>query len=151
MIPPSAFDGRDDPVEFTCEQTVRLYDTDAAGFLFYGSQFRIAHAALEDFLAHLGQPIGAVLRERRTLFPVVHAEADYRAPLAAGDRLTVHVGVRALGERSFSVAYRFLLPDGREAGSVLTVHAALDTATGSSRQLPGALRDALAPYTGDRP
>ena len=131
---------------FTCEQTVRLYDTDAAGFLFYGSQFRIAHAALEEFLAHLGQPIGAVLRERHTLYPVVHAEADYRAPLTAGDRLTVHVCVRAIGERSFTIGYRFLLPDGRDAGSVLTVHAALDTATGAARALPEALREALAPY-----
>jgi len=133
-------------VEFTCEQTVRLYDTDAAGFLFYGSQFRFAHAALEDFLAHLGLPIGAILREPATLFPVVHAEADYRVPLTAGERLRVRVGVRALGERSFSVACRLLLPDGREAGSVLTVHAALDTATGASRPLPEAVRTALAPY-----
>jgi len=141
-------------VEYTCEQTVRLYDTDAAGFLFYGSQFRIAHAALEDFLEHLGLPIGALLRARATLFPVVHAEADYRAPLTAGDRLTVSLAVRALGERSFTLAYRFLLPHGREAGSVLTVHAALDTATGASCALPDALRAALAPYftiTGDRP
>jgi len=133
-------------MEFTCGQTVRLYDTDAAGFLFYGSQFRIAHAALEDFLAHLGLPIGVVLRERTTLFPVVHAEADYRAPLAAGDRLTVRVEVRALGERSFTIGYRFLLPDGREAGSVLTVHSALDTATGASCPLPEPVRAALAPY-----
>jgi acyl-CoA thioesterase FadM len=133
-------------VDFTCEQTVRLYDTDAAGFLFYGSQFRIAHAALEDFLAHLGLPIGGILRERALLFPVVHAEADYRTPLTAGDRLAVGVGVRAIGERSFSVAYRFLLPDGREAGSVLTVHSALDPATGASCSLPAALREAFSPY-----
>ena len=133
-------------MEFTCEQTVRLYDTDAAGFLFYGSQFRIAHAVLEEFLSHLGLPIGGILRERALLFPVVHAEADYRAPLTAGDRLTVRAGVRAVGERSFSVAYRFLLPDGREAGSVLTVHAALDASKASSCPLPAALRAAFAPY-----
>jgi len=133
-------------VEFTCGVTVRLYDTDAAGFLFYGSQFRLAHAALEEFLEHLGLPIGAVLRERSTLFPVVHAEADYRAPLSAGDRLTVRVGVQAIGERSFTIGYRLLLPDGCDVGSVLTVHSALDTSTGSSCPLPVALREALAPY-----
>lgn len=136
----------ENPVEFTCELTVRLYDTDAAGFLFYGSQFRLAHAALEEFLQHLGLPIGEVLRRREVLFPVVHAEADYRAPLSAGDRLTVRVGVRAIGERSFTIAYRFLLPGGREAGGALTVHSALDTATGASCPLPEALRAALGPY-----
>jgi len=133
-------------VEYTCEQTVRLYDTDAAGFLFYGSQFRIAHAALEDFLEHLGLPIGALLRARATLFPVVHAEADYRAPLAVGDRLTVKVVVKALGDRSFSMGYRLLLADGREAGSVMTVHASVAAATGASCPLPERVRTAFAPY-----
>jgi acyl-CoA thioesterase FadM len=133
-------------VEFTCERTVRLYDTDAAGFLFYGAQFRLAHAALEDFLAHLGLPIGDILREPATLFPVVHAEADYRAPLRAGDRIAVRVRVRAISDRSFTIAYRFLLADGREAGSVLTVHSALDPATGTSCPLPSAVRQAFSPY-----
>lgn len=133
-------------MEFTSEQVVRLYDTDAAGWLFFGAQFRIAHAALEDFLAHLGLPIGTIVTERRTLFPVVHAEADYRVPLRAGDRLVVRVAVRTLGERSFGIGYRLLLPDGREAGSVSAVHAAVDPATGESCALPELVRSAFGPY-----
>jgi acyl-CoA thioesterase FadM len=133
-------------VAFTSRATVRLYDTDAAGFLFYGAQFRIAHAALEDFLDHLGLPIAGIIRGGTTLFPVVHAEADYRAPLAAGDRLSVQVAVRAIGERSFTVGYRLLLADGREAGSVATVHSALDKASGTSCPLPEAVRAALGPH-----
>jgi 1,4-dihydroxy-2-naphthoyl-CoA hydrolase len=133
-------------MEFTSESIVRLYDTDAAGFHFYGSQFRFAHEALENFFDHIGLPIAKTIRERQILFPVVHAEADYRAPLAAGDRLTVRVVVRALGERSFSLGYRLLLADGREAGSVVTVHAAVNAASGASCPLPDALRTALGPY-----
>ena len=131
---------------FTSETIVRLYDTDAAGFLFFGAQFRFAHEALENFLGHLGLPIGQIIRSRETLFPVVHAEADFRMPLLVGDRLTVEVAVKAIGDRSFTIAYRLLLADGREAGSVVTVHAALDPATGASRPLPAAVRDALGPY-----
>lgn len=138
-------------MEFSCKTTVRLYDTDAAGFLFYGAQFRFAHDALEQFFEHLGIPIGRVIRERRTLFPVVHAEADYRAPLSTGDRLTVRVAVRALGDRSFTVAYRLSLPDGRDAGSVLTVHAAVDPVEGASCPLPDALRAAFEPYLTAQP
>ena len=133
-------------MEFVSETRIRLYDTDAAGFLFYGSQFRIAHEALENFLEHLGLPIAGIIRDREILFPVVHAEADYRAPLAVGDRLTVRVGVRAIGDRSFTLVYRLSLPDGRDAGSVITVHAALDAAAGAARALPEGLRAALAPY-----
>jgi len=138
-------------MEFTSESIVRLYDTDAAGFHFYGAQFRFAHEALEDFLEHIGLPIAKTIRDRGVLFPVVHAEADYRAPLAVGDRLAVRVVVRALGDRSFSMGYRFFLADGREAGSVATVHASVSAATGASCPLPVEVRTAFAPYltTGD--
>lgn len=133
-------------MEFSCTAVVRLYDSDAAGFLFFGAQFRFAHAALEEFLAHIGQPIGITIRDREVLFPVVHAEADYRVPLAVGDRLRIMVVVRALGDRSFSMGYRLLLPDGREAGSVMTVHAAVSAATGKACPLPEQVRTAFAPY-----
>jgi len=133
-------------MEFASESIVRLYDTDAAGFLFFGSQFRFAHEALENFLEHLGLPIAGIVRGRAVLFPVVHAEADYRTPLAVGDRLSVRVVVRALGDRSFTMGYRLLLADGREAGSVTTVHAALDASWGASCALPEAVRAAFGPY-----
>ena len=131
---------------FTCEVTVRLYDTDAAGFIFSGAQFRFAHESLENFLEHVGLPIAKIIRGRDVLFPVVHAEADYRAPLAVGDRLSVRVVVRALGDRSFSMGYRFFLADGREAGSVMTVHASVAAATGASCPLPEAVRATFGPY-----
>ena len=133
-------------MEFTSESVVRLYDTDAAGFLFFGSQFRFAHEALENFLERIGFPVGGLIRGREALFPVVHAEADYRAPLKVGDRVTVRLAVRAIGDRSFTITYRLTLADGGEAGSVVTVHAALDPATGASRPLPEAVRAALGPY-----
>jgi len=133
-------------MEFTSESIVRLYDTDAAGFLFFGSQFRFAHEALENFLDHLGLPIAQIIRGRETLYPVVHAEADYRAPLLVGDRLKVRVVVRALGERSFTMGYRLLAADGSDAGSVTTVHAALNVASGASCPLPDAVRAAFGPY-----
>ena len=138
-------------MEFTSETIVRLYDTDAAGFHFFGAQFRFAHEALENVLQHIGQPIGKTIRDREVLFPVVHAEADYRAPLAVGDRLTVRVVVRALGDRSFSMGYRLLLKDGREAGSVITVHASVAAATGASCPLPDEVRAAFGPYLATAP
>jgi len=133
-------------MEFVSESIVRLYDTDAAGFIFSGAQFRFAHEALENFLEHVGLPIARTIRDRHVLFPVVHAEADYRAPLAVGDRLSIRVVVRALGDRSFSMGYRLLLADGREAGSVVTVHAAVAAASGASCPLPAEVRAAFGPY-----
>ena len=133
-------------MEFVSQSIVRLYDSDAAGFHFFGAQFRFAHEALENFLDHIGLPIARIIRDRELLFPVVHAEADYRAPLAVGDRLIIRVVVRALGDRSFTMGYRFFLADGREAGSVMTVHAAVAAATGAPCPLPDAVRAAFGPY-----
>ncbi len=143
MIQPDPNGGE---MEFASESTVRLYDTDAAGVLFFGAQFRFAQEALEEFLEHLGLPVAQIIRGNEVLFPVVHAEADYRVPLAVGDRLSVRVVVRALRDRSFTIGYRLLLADGREAGSVATVHAALDRASGASCPLPDAVRTAFGPY-----
>lgn len=134
-------------MDFSCEQVVRLYDTDEAGFVFFGSYLRFAQAALEEFLAHVGLPVAQILSRRATLYPVVHAEVDCRAPLKAGDRFAVQVSVLALGERSFTLGYRLVLADGREAGSARTVHAALDPATGASCPLSEEVRTLL----GDRP
>ena len=56
-------------MEFACESIVRLYDTDAAGFHFYGAQFRFAHEALENFFEHVGLPIARPSATGRSCFP----------------------------------------------------------------------------------
>jgi 1,4-dihydroxy-2-naphthoyl-CoA hydrolase len=135
-------------MEFSREVPIRLYDTDAAGFLFFGAQFRIAHEVFEEFVAELGFSVGGVIRERTLLFPVVHAEADYAAPLTVGDRVTVSVGVARIGDSSFAVRYRLALPAGREAGRVELVHVTLDAASRTPVPVPAPLRAALERYLG---
>lgn len=133
-------------MEFSREITIRLYDTDASGLIFFGAQFRIAHEVYEEFAAHLGLPLAAVLREGKLLLPIVHAEADYAAPLAVGDRVSVRVAVARIGEHSVTVRYRLVLADGREAGKVTLVHATIDAVTRLPVAVPEKLRAALEPY-----
>lgn len=133
-------------MEFSHEITIRLYDTDAAGCLFFGAQFRLAHEAFEEFMLHLGLPVGTVLREGTHLYPVVHAEADYTAPLTVGDRVNVRVAVARIGDRSFALRYRLALAGGREAGTVELVHAAIDAATRNPVALSDTLRRALESF-----
>lgn len=130
-------------MEFVRETTIRLYDTDAAGAIFFGAQFRLAHETFEDLAAHLGFSLADLLRERKYLFPVVHAAADFTAPLFTGDRVTIRAKVAKIGDRSFALHYRLKITDGREAGTVDIIHAAVDADTRVSIPVPCALRDAL--------
>jgi len=124
---------------------VALHDTDAVGVLFFGHLFRHAHDAYEDFMAHIGLPLDALIRASEWHLPLVHAEADYGAPLRHGARVRVSIEVLELGRRAFTLGYRFALDDGREAARARTVHVCIEVATGRSRALPDALRAALRP------
>ena len=119
--------------------TVRLHHTDAAGVLFYGRLFELVQEALEEALAAGGLPLGELLLDGGLCLPVVHAEADYAAPVRVGDRLEVRLAFEA-GDRSLRVGAEFADATGRQVASTRVVHAAVDRATGRAVPLPDALR-----------
>ncbi|HUV30045.1 MAG TPA: thioesterase family protein [Acidobacteriota bacterium] len=126
--------------------SVRLHDTDAAGLLFFGHQFTIAHDAYETFMEQIGCGFARIIREEDFLLPIVHAEADYRAELFVGDRLTVRLTVEDVGDTSFTLAYDLLGDDGKSAGTVRTVHVCMDKAGRKKKPLPDGLRRALTAH-----
>ena len=56
---------------FTHWLTIPLYDTDAAGRLFFGHLFRHAHDAFESFMAMLGLPLDQLIRDGQILLPLI--------------------------------------------------------------------------------
>lgn len=128
---------------FTAETVVRLHHTDAAGVLFFAHQLTLAHDIYEQFMASIDCALSDILTTGETFLLIVHAEADYSAPLHAGDKLTVELRVTALTEHSFTLGYRFTGPEGKVVGSVQTVHVAVDKASGKKAPLWPALREAL--------
>ena len=125
------------------ETKVRLQHTDAAGVVFFARYFELAHEAYEHMLDALGQALPADLGGAPILYPIVHAESDYRAMLRLGDTLRIEVTVADVKSRSFHLTYRFLDPAGEEAAALTTVHVAVDKATGRSTHLPEDLAAAL--------
>jgi 1,4-dihydroxy-2-naphthoyl-CoA hydrolase len=123
--------------------SVRMFDTDASGFLFFTSQMRMAHEAYEAFMASQGLSIGHILRGSDYLLPIVHAETDYKAPSHVGDTLSVEVSAEKVGTTSFTLSYRFVTEAGLVAGLAQTVHVAIDKATHQKLPLPAPLRAAL--------
>lgn len=122
---------------------VRLHDTDAAGVLFFAHLFRHAHDAYESLMAAAGFPLQYLIRSG-TALPIVHAEADYQAPVHQGDRIRVAVGVAEIRHQSFSLDYRFLDDQGVPRARARTVHVL--TGPGSTMALPDDLRRALAQW-----
>ena len=78
---------------------VRMHDTDMAGILYFPRQFRFAHDALEDFVESIGLTFDHVFRKEKFVFVIVHAEADYLAPLRVGDRLKIEVRIESSGRK----------------------------------------------------
>jgi 1,4-dihydroxy-2-naphthoyl-CoA hydrolase len=128
--------------------TIKLYDTDAAGLLFYGHQFRIVHDAFQAFMEQSGFNFAEVLRRGEILLPIVHAEADYLEPLAVGDELTIVLRAAKISEHSFVLSYDLKRPDATLVGTVSTVHVIVDRASGKKTGLPALLREALEKISG---
>jgi 1,4-dihydroxy-2-naphthoyl-CoA hydrolase len=130
-------------MSYRYELKVQLHDTDAAGILFFGHQFEMAHDAYQAFLESRGFSFAEVLADGEILIPLVHAEADYLKPLKVGDRLVIELTVAGISTHSFTLSYDFRRPDGEPVGTVKTVHVTVDRGTGAKIELPGPLRKAL--------
>jgi 1,4-dihydroxy-2-naphthoyl-CoA hydrolase len=133
---------------FQYETTIKLYDTDAAGLLFFGHQLRIVHDAYQAFMEASGFNFGEIFRQGEILVPIVHAEADYLEPLAVGDVLTIMMSATRISEHSFTLNYDLKRTDLTSVGRVQTVHVTVDRASGEKTVLPALLREALQKIAG---
>lgn len=127
---------------FSYKTSVKMHDTDAAGRIFFARQLYMFHDAWEAFVEKKGLSFAALLRKREYFFPIVHAEADYKAQLFVGDRLTVRVKVGKLGTSSIRMHYELLR--GKElVGLGNIVHVAVSNKTGKTIPLPAELKKKL--------
>ena len=129
---------------YTGHYVVRLRDTDAAGLIYFSEQLRIAHEAFEDYFASKGLSLARYLAASTFMLPVVHAEADFKAPLAVGDRLRIHLDCVGTGSSSVTFATRLDKEDGTLVGTTVIVHAAVDRASGRKIELPAEVRELVA-------
>lgn len=128
---------------FQYETSVKLHQTDAAGIMFFGQMFFVAHDAYQAFVEQAGFSFARTLADGAHLLPIVHAEADYAMPLKVGDRVTVDLHCARIGNSSFTLAYE--IRRGRElCGTVQTVHVWVELPAMNKTSLPENIRLALA-------
>ena len=126
--------------------TIRLHDTDAAGILFFGRQFYLAHDSYEEFMAGIGFPLSKVLGEKHILIPIIHAESDYLRPLRVGDEIEIALTVANIGNTSYILEYALTDLSGNLVGKARTVHVILDRQSGQKIPIPEPLRARLLEF-----
>lgn len=128
---------------FTYQHKLKLHETDAGGILFFSNQFKIVHDAYECVLENIGFSFAELTKNQNFFLPIVHAEADYTAPLQVGDLIEVTVTTEHVGTSSFVFSYRLTKSDGTLAGTAKTVHVTTDKGTKEKIPLPSALREKI--------
>lgn len=122
---------------------VKMQDTDAAGILFFGSQFKMMHEAYEKFLESIDFSFAKLIRKTSFFLPIVHAEADYKWPLFVGDRITISLRIGRIGQTSFTISYTLLNNKKKIVGLGKTVHVSVNAKNHKKIPLPSPLRRAL--------
>lgn len=115
---------------------IYLRDTDATGVLYFTEQLRMALETLEECFS-----LKQLLEKEAFLMPIVHAEADYFAPLRVGDEVEISIFCEKIGTTSFSLSYHFFDSKRKiEVGRAKIVHVAVSKETKVSISLPHHLK-----------
>ena len=128
---------------FIYKTKIKLHETDAAGLLFFSNQFKIVHDAYETLLKKIGFGFAKLIRQKSYFLPIVHAEADYKAPLFVDEEITVQVTIESVGITSFIFAYQIFNEKKKLVGTARTVHVTMDKKTQKKVPLPKDMRDAI--------
>lgn len=120
----------------TYERTLFVSDTDFTGFLYFTKLQDIGLEVFTSRIQGMGSQVKALFFDSNFLFPIVHAEANYKIPVSLGDTLRCHLEIINIGVTSFSYRIKFYLIGNKEVGDVTIVHVCVDRDSKSKISLP---------------
>jgi 1,4-dihydroxy-2-naphthoyl-CoA hydrolase len=125
---------------------VRFHEVDSAGIVFFARIFQYHHDAYEAWVRSIGWPLDPTIWERGYGLPLVHAEADFSAPIRLGQEVRIHLRPTAVGTKSMTVRSELHGPDDVRLAVVTTVHCCVDPKSRQPIPLPDGLRKAIEAY-----
>ena len=128
---------------YETEFTIRFAQVDSAGIAFFSRVFEICHEAFESLLAEADLPLAFVLNDQGWGMPIVHTEANYKAPMRLGETVQIRATIERLGSSSVTFAYALDGTDGTERARVRMTHAFIDTQTFRPCAGPESFRKAM--------
>lgn len=90
---------------FESQVTIPFHMADPAGIIFFGHVFSIAHAEYEKWLTSEMGSWDRWFSNPEWIAPIKKTEAEYLAPIKAGDNITVKIFVKNITESSFTTFY----------------------------------------------
>ena len=75
---------------FKYQSTVKMRDSDAAGIMFFGKYYFIAHDAYESFMESVNCSLKTFIDDSDYMPLIVHSEADYMKSLDYGEKFLVY-------------------------------------------------------------
>jgi acyl-CoA thioester hydrolase len=85
--------------EHRLDKRVYYHDTDSGGVVYYANYLRHLEEGRTEFLRALGIDTSEYAKNG-ILFPVVHIEADYKAPACYGQAISIYTSVEKVGNAS---------------------------------------------------
>ena len=130
-------------IAFSYSVPVRFHEVDSAGIVFFARIFQYAHHAYEAWMRAIGFPLEPPPPGQGYGLPLVHAEADYHAPIRLGEDVHIELGLVSVGTTSFTLRAELSSVTGTRFATVTTVHVCIDWATGLPCLLPDGFRRVL--------
>lgn len=131
---------------FETTVTIRFEDADPAGIVFYPRAIALAHGVVEDLIRETELGWQGWFANHGLAAPVRRAEADFLAPMRAGEALQARAWVEKLGETSGTFVVEFLGNEGETRARIRTVHVLVDRATTKPVALTPEVRRALEQF-----
>ena len=128
---------------FVYDTTVKLHMTDAAGVLFFGNYFTLAHDAYEQFMNSVGFNFHSIIMEEPFLILIVHTDSDFLKPLHTGDTVRISIQPVNIGRTSFTLGYQMATADGTVVAKLHTVHVVIKKENQKPIAIPEKLKNAL--------
>jgi acyl-CoA thioester hydrolase/1,4-dihydroxy-2-naphthoyl-CoA hydrolase len=114
---------------------VPFHLADPGGVLFFGHAFSLAHEAYEQLVqSEWGFIWGDWFQNPDWVVPIKKAEANYLAPIQAGQACLIEVEVAAVSTSSFTL--KSVLSQQTPCCEVFTVHVFCDRATKKKQPIP---------------
>ena len=131
---------------FETNITIRFEDADPAGIVFYPRAIALAHGVIEDLIRQTELGWHGWFENHGLAAPVRHAEADFFAPMRAGETLRARAWVEKLGETSGTFLVEFRGSEGEMRARIRTVHVLVDRNTKQPLALTPEVRRALEQF-----
>jgi acyl-CoA thioester hydrolase/1,4-dihydroxy-2-naphthoyl-CoA hydrolase len=121
------------PYYYRC--LVPFHLADPAGMLFFGHAFTLFHQAFEHFILHqLAYPWHLWFQNPDWIVPIKHAEAQYLAPIQAGQDCQIELIVSSVSTSSFTIASS--IQQNQSCCSIKTVHVFCNRLTKKKMPIP---------------